>query len=64
MINCQENKNDDGKLDYVNKVSINQNVGIETNVQSMKCLDRTILLCNQISNTSPTFEDQFIKKLS
>ena len=51
MINCQENKNDDGKVDYVNKVSINQDVGIETNIQSMKCLDRTILLCNQISNT-------------
>ena len=46
MLNYQENKNDDGKVDYVNKVSISQDVDIATNIRSITCLDRTILLCN------------------
>ena len=51
MINYQENENNNGKIDFVNKVSIDQVVGIETNIQSITCLGQTILLCNQISNT-------------
>ena len=31
MINCNENKNDDGKRDYINKTD--QHVNIETNIQ-------------------------------
>ena len=35
MINYQENKNIDGKIDFISKVSIDQDEVIETNIQGI-----------------------------
>ena len=36
MINYKENKNNDGKIDFINKVSIDQDVVLETNIQGIR----------------------------
>ena len=46
MINYKENKNNDRKIDFINKVSIDQDEVIETNIQGI-----SVRSCNQISNT-------------
>ena len=47
MINCNENKNDNGKIDQINKTYIDQDVDIETNIEHIACLDKTMSLCNK-----------------
>ena len=52
MINCNENVNDNGKMNHINKTQIDPEVDIETNVQNIACLGKTMSLCNkqQLSN--------------
>ena len=47
MINCNENENDNGKTDHINKTYIDQDVEIETNIENIACLSKTISLCNK-----------------
>ena len=47
MINCNENENDNGKIDYINKTYIDQDVYKETNIECIACLGKTLPLCNQ-----------------
>ena len=35
MINCNQKKNDNGKIDHINKAYIDQNVEIETNIENI-----------------------------
>ena len=51
MINCNENKNDNGKIDHMNKTYIDQDVDIETNMENTVCLSKTVSLYYVISNT-------------
>ena len=51
MINCNENKNDNGKIDHMNKTYIDQDVDIETNIENTVCLRKTVSLYYVISNT-------------
>ena len=44
MINCNENENDSGNIDHINKKYIDQNVDIETNIT---CLDKIMSLCSK-----------------
>ena len=44
---CNENKNDNGKIDHINKTYIDQDVDIETNIEHIACLDKTMSLCNK-----------------
>ena len=50
MINCTENDNGNGKLDHINKTYID--LEVETNVQNIAFLLKTMSLCNkqQLSN--------------
>ena len=50
MINCAENDNGNGKLDHINKTYID--LEVETNVQNIAFLLKTMSLCNkqQLSN--------------
>ena len=52
MINCNENENDNYKIDYINKTYRGQDIDIETNIENIVCLGKTISLCNkqQLSN--------------
>ena len=52
MINCNENGNDNGKIDHINKTWIDLEEDIETNVQNIAWLSKTTSLCNkqQLSN--------------
>ena len=45
MINCNENKNDNGTIDHINKTYIDQGVDIETNIENLACLGKTMSLC-------------------
>ena len=56
MIKCNENENDNEKLDRIDKTN-RPKVNIETNMQDIGCL-------YVISNTEATFEAQFINKWS
>ena len=47
MINCNENENDNDKVDYTNKTNINKDVDIETNIENIACLGKTMSLCNK-----------------
>ena len=47
MINCNENENDNGKVDHINKTNIDQNVDIETNIENIAYLGKTMSLCNK-----------------
>ena len=52
MINCNENENDNDKIDHINKTYRNQDVDIETNIENIVCLGKTM------------FEAQLVKKVS
>ena len=47
MINCNENDNDNGKIDHINITEIDLEVDIETNAQNIVCLGKTMSLCNK-----------------
>ena len=47
MINCNENENDNDKVDYTNKTNINEDIDIETNIENIACLGKTMSLCNK-----------------
>ena len=38
MINCNENGNDNGKVDHINKTYIDQDVDIGTSTENIACL--------------------------
>ena len=42
-----KNENYNGKIDYINKTYIDQNVDIETNIENIARLGKTISLCNK-----------------
>ena len=44
MINCNENKNDNGIIDHINKTYIDQDVEKETNIENLPCLVKTMPL--------------------
>ena len=46
MINCNENENDNGKIDHINKTNIDPDVDIEINIENIACLGR-MSLCNK-----------------
>ena len=46
-INCNENENDNYKIDYINKTYRGQDIDIETNIENIVCLGKTISLCNK-----------------
>ena len=46
MITCNENENDNGKKDNINKTYIDQDVDIETNIENIACLGNAMFLCN------------------
>ena len=47
IFNCNENKNDNRKVDHVNKNYIDLEVDIEINTQNTLCLGKTVPLCNK-----------------
>ena len=49
MINCNENENDNGKIDHINKTYMDQDLDIETNIENIAsvCLGKIICLCNK-----------------
>ena len=47
MINCNENENDNDRTDLINKTYRDQDVDIETNVENIACLGKTMSLCNK-----------------
>ena len=47
MINCNENENDNGKKNQINQKYIDQDVDIETNIENIACLSKTMSLCNK-----------------
>ena len=52
-INWNKNENDNYKIDHINKTSIDQDVDIETNIENIGCLGKTMSLYNKqhLSNT-------------
>ena len=38
MINCNKNENYNWKIDHINKVSIDLDLSMETNIQNIACL--------------------------
>ena len=52
-INCNKNENDIYKTDHINKTYIDQDVDIETNIENIGCLGKTMSLYNKqhLSNT-------------
>ena len=42
-----KNENYNGKIDYINKTYMDQNVDIETNIENIARLGKTISLCNK-----------------
>ena len=52
MISCNENENDNGIIDQINKTEIDLDSDIETNAKNIACLGKTMSLCNkqQLSN--------------
>ena len=47
MVNCNENENDKGKINHINKTNKGQDVYMETNVENIACLIKTMSLCNK-----------------
>ena len=47
MINCDVNENDNDIIDHINKTCIDQDVDVETNIENIGCLGKTMLLCNR-----------------
>ena len=48
MINCNENENDNDKIDHINKTYRDQDVDIETNIENIVCrLGKTMSLCSK-----------------
>ena len=47
MINCNENENDNGKIDHINKTYIDQDLDIEINIKNIAYFRNTISLCNK-----------------
>ena len=45
MINCNENINYTGTIDHINKTYIDQNINIETNLENLACIGKTMSLC-------------------
>ena len=46
IINCKENDNGNDKIDHINKIYKDQDADIETNMQNIVCLCKTLPLCN------------------
>ena len=44
MINCDENE---WQIDYINKRYIDKDLDIETNIENIACLGKTISQCNK-----------------
>ena len=61
MISCNQNENDNGKTDHINKTKIDLNADIETNIKNIAFLCNSLYV---ISNNSATFEAQFIKTVT
>ena len=53
MINFNENENDTGKIDLVNRTQIGLDVDVETDIQDIACPRKTMPLCikRRLSNT-------------
>ena len=47
MINCNENENDNDKIDHINKTYIDLDVGMETNIENIACLGKTMSVYNK-----------------
>ena len=47
MINCNENVNDNGTVDHINKTHRDQDIDIETKIENIACLGKTMSLCNK-----------------
>ena len=47
MINCNENENNNGEIDCINKTYIDQDLYMETNIENTACLCKTMSLCNK-----------------
>ena len=47
IFNCNENENDNSKIDHINKTYINQDLDLETKIENIVCLGKTISLCNK-----------------
>ena len=47
MISYSENENDYCKINYINKTYIDQDADIETNIENIACLSKTVSLCNK-----------------
>ena len=47
MINCNENENDNDKVDHINKTNIDQDVDVDTKIESIACLGKTMSLCKK-----------------
>ena len=47
MINCNENENNNGKMDHINRTNINQYLDIEANKENIACLGKTMSLFNK-----------------
>ena len=62
IFNFNENKNDNGKIDRINKNCVDLEVGIEINTQNIACFSKTMPLRNK--HTLGAFDAQFIKKIS
>ena len=47
IINCNGNENDNDKIDHINKAYKGQDIDIETNIENIVCLGKTMSLCNK-----------------
>ena len=47
MMKCNENSNDNGKIDHIDKKYIDQDVDMETNIEKLACLGKTMSLCSK-----------------
>ena len=47
MIHCNENENDNGKIDHINKTYIDQGLDIDTNIVNIACFGKTMSLCSK-----------------
>ena len=47
MVNCNENEDDNGQKDNINKTCIDQDVGIATTIENIACLGKAM---QQLSN--------------
>ena len=47
MINYDENQNDNGKINRISKTLLDLDLHIETSIQNIACLGKTMSLCNK-----------------